>query len=397
MRRASFCILATLPAVLLGPALGLFAGEPGGNNPPRLALRLDRGICIDRQVRKMPPEPGMTIHPDDIRLIRRMGFEFVKLLVNPAVFQSKGGLDATRIEYFDRIVDPAARENLPAVVCIHPEDDFKRAALANADRFDDFLAFLQALGRHIAARWTPRQVALQLMTEPYGSSDDPAAWNHWNRLQQRLWRAIRKELPAHTLILSGDSFGSLEGLYNIQPVDDDNVMYCFTFYEPFLFTFQGGNWRSDIVPRLHRVPYPSSDATAADIPRLLQPVPASRQAAAKVQLERYAREHWNREALAARIEKAAAWRRLHGGRPVLWCAEFGCFQDAARPEDRRRYLSDMRIVLEERHIGWAYWSYNETFTVMSAGRTPFGPAGSQTPDREVLGVLLPDKSRGKDR
>jgi hypothetical protein len=54
----------------------------------------------------------------------------------------------------------------------------------------------------------------------------------------------------------------------------------------------------------------------------------------------------------------------------------------------------MRTALEDRGIGWAYWSYNETFTVMAAGRIPFGPAASQTPDRKMLGILLPDAGRG---
>ena len=273
MNRMRIRDLVMLPAVLFSLASGLAADEPGGGSS-RLALRLPRGICIDRQVRAIPPEPGMTIHPDDIRLVKSMGFGFVKLLVNPAVIQSTEGIDLARVEYFDRIVDLAARENLPAVVCIHPEDDFKRAVLGNAGRFESFFTLMQAFARHIAQRWTPRQVALQLMTEPYGSSDDRREWNHWDRLQRRLWQAIRRELPSHTLILSGDSFGSLEGLENIQPVDDDNVMYCFTFYEPFLFTFQGGNWRSDIVPGLHHVPYPSDAAILADMPRVLQSVPA---------------------------------------------------------------------------------------------------------------------------
>jgi endoglucanase len=377
------------------------AAAPDGGAPTQPALTLRRGMCIDRQVRKMPPEPGMTIHADDIRLIRRMGFGFVKILINPAVLESRGnvddGVDARGIAYFEQVVDLAARENLPAVLCIHAEDDYKRTVLGNAKRFEDFFALVQALSRHMARRWSHRQVALQLMTEPYGTSDDPRAWNHWDRLQRRLWQAVRKEMPRHTLILSGDTFGSVEGLYSIQPVDDDNVMYCFTFYEPFLFTFQGGNWRSDIVPGLHRVPYPVSDATAGELPRLLQSAPAAWQATAKAQLERYARERWNREALAARIDKAAAWRRLHSGRPVLWCAEFGCYHQAAKPEDRRRYLGDMRSVLEERDIGWAYWSYNETFTVMGPGRTAFGPAGAQTPDREVLEVLLPDMVSAQNR
>lgn len=229
MRLARFDLLAMIAAVgwALTPPPAI--GESASEGPSRLTLRLQRGICIDRQVRTMPAEAGMRIQADDIRLIRQMGFESVKLLVNPAVILSQDGMNASAQRHFDAIINLAAGERLPVVVCIHPEDDFKRAALGQAERFESLLKLMQALSRHLARHWTSRQVALQLMTEPYGSSDDPAAWNHWNRLQKRLWESARREMPAHTLILSGDHFGSLEGLEHIQPVDDDNVMYCFTF------------------------------------------------------------------------------------------------------------------------------------------------------------------------
>ena len=68
----------------------------------------------------------------------------------------------------------------------------------------------------------------------------------------------------------------------------------------------------------------------------------------------------------------------------------GCFQAAARPADRCRYLADMRSVLEERGIGWAYWSYNETFTIMTPASKPFWPPTTQTPDRDVLEALPPE-------
>ena len=44
-------------------------------------------------------------------------------------------------------------------------------------------------------------------------------------------------------------------------------------------------------------------------------------------------------------------------------------------------------------IGWAYWSYNETFTVMASGRRPFGAADRQTPDRTLLETLLGGPSK----
>ncbi|HOD51602.1 MAG TPA: hypothetical protein PKJ78_16305, partial [Candidatus Hydrogenedentes bacterium] len=71
-----------------------------------------------------------------------------------------------------------------------------------------------------------------------------------------------------------------------------------------------------------------------------------------------------------------------------WCAEFGCYQRTIDPEDRYEYLKDVRDAFEENNIGWAYWSYNETLTVMTPGRQPFGPAKNQTPDERLLGILF---------
>ena len=51
-------------------------------------------------------------------------------------------------------------------------------------------------------------------------------------------------------------------------------------------------------------------------------------------------------------------------------------------------------MLEERGIGWAYWSYNETFSIMSPGSKPFWSPIAQTPDREMLRALLPVRDSG---
>jgi hypothetical protein len=126
------CLLLTLLSIR---AATLLASTPDESHKGEPALTLARGICVDRQVRRIPPEVGMRVDRDDVRLIKSMGFGFVKLLLNPAVLKSGSTLDAASMAYFDQVIDLAAAEGLPVVVCIHPEDDFKRRVLGSAGEF----------------------------------------------------------------------------------------------------------------------------------------------------------------------------------------------------------------------------------------------------------------------
>ncbi len=230
------------------------------------------------------------------------------------------------------------------------------------------------------------------MTEPGGNALD------WNELQPRMWQAARRAMPEHTLILAGDQVGKVEGLIATQPVNDDNVMYSFTFYDPFVLTLQGAEW---LTPgwwsHLGGVPYPASpDVLSPQMPAMIEKIPASpddwRPTVQRV-LKAYGEERWNRERIAARVQKLVDWNNSHGGGLKIWCAEFGCYQRTIDPAVRYRYLQDVRETFESHGIGWAYWSYNETLTVMTPQRQPFGPASIQTPDRKLLEVLFGSRTR----
>jgi endoglucanase len=370
-----------------GPAV---AGQVPPPASPTLAL--NRGICLDRQFRTIPPEPIMRITRDDIRLIKSMGFEFVKLIVNPEPLLSDKGLsDATRW-YLQEIVQLVVDEGLPVVVCIHPEWKFKEKVLSDTHEFSRFVGFLEETGRFLATSWDKKQLALQLMTEPGGNALD------WNELQPRMWQAARRAMPDHTLILAGDQVGKIEGLVTTKPVNDDNVMYSFTFYDPFVLTMQGAEW---LTPgwwsHLGGVPYPASPDVMRDLmPALIEKIPASpgpwRHTVERV-LSEYGEERWNREKIAANVRRLVDWNNSHGGGLKIWCAEFGCYQRTIDAAARYRYLQDVREAFESHGIGWAYWSYNETLTVMTPERQPFGPASVQTPDKKLLEVLFGSRTR----
>lgn len=381
-------ILVTLLCAASG-SLVAEATTPARHTPPpaQLALELNRGISIDRQFRTIPPESLMRITPEDIRLIKSMGFEFVKVIVNPEPLMADNRLDESKQWYLEELVNTVTNEGLPVVVCIHPEWEFKKHILGDRDAFTRFLGFLEDTARFLAAGWTPKQLALQLMTEPVTDGIN------WNELQPQLWQAARRAMPGHTLILAGDQVGKIEGLLTTEPVNDANVIYSFTFYDPFTLTLQGGEW---LTPQwwshLGAVPYPVTPELIAErMPAILSKIPENPpdwRPTVEGILKDYGNAHWNRETLDARIRLLADWNQSHGGGLKIWCAEFGCYQRTIEPDARVRYIRDLREAFEKCGIGWAYWSYNETLTVMTAEREPFGPAAAQTPDAAVLEALF---------
>ena len=112
----------------------------------------------------------------------------------------------------------------------------------------------------------------------------------------------------------------------------------------------------------------------------------------KTQIEQYANENWNQERLRDRIKRLAEWNKYYGrGRLKIWCAEFGCYQGGADPVDRRLYIKDIRTIFDDEKIGWSYWSYNETFSIMTSDIEHHPDLHtSRHPDKEILRALMPD-------
>jgi hypothetical protein len=146
---------------------------------------------------------------------------------------------------------------------------------------------------------------------------------------------------------------------------------------------------------LGSVPYPSTpEIVAAQKQSILARIPADPpdwRPAVDGMLTEYGNARWNKEKIAGYVKKLVDWNTSHGGGLKIWCAEFGCYQRTIDPEVRCRFIKDVREAFEEHQIGWAYWSYNETLTIMTPERQPFGPAKGLTPDTMMLKALLGEK------
>jgi aryl-phospho-beta-D-glucosidase BglC (GH1 family) len=359
-----------LLAGLLSASAMAQSGQPGGSGsayapPPafRRAEKLQHGINASEWFAQIYDKRGYTAEhfqswttAEDIALIKAMGFDHVRLSVNPQpMFNERepNKIPADYLGNLDAAVKMILDHGLAVVIDLHPESDFK-ARLAKDDEFvERFADFWRALAAHYSAvDWDADRVFLEILNEPEFTDR-----YRWLGVQMKLAAAIRQGAPALTIIAAGARWSNDDELVFQEPLRDANVIYNFHFYEPFLFTHQGATWSAYYWHWLRGVRYPST-AESAERAAALAPDEVDR-----LQVMRYGHEHWDAARIELEMKQAAEWARRRG--VPLVCNEFGVYREFADPGDRAAWLHDVRTALEHNGIGWAVWDYSGAFGVVT--------------------------------
>jgi endoglucanase len=220
---------------------------------------------------------------------------------------------------------------------MHPDSDFK-ARLAKEDGFvERFADFWSTLAQHYAS-WDPDRVFFEILNEP----EMRDAYRQYG-VEATLAAAIRRGFPAHTIIAAGARWDDDDDLVFLEPLPDSNVIYVFHFYEPHIFTHQGAGWRAYYWHWLKGLHYPSSPDNAGQV---AEAVPEAHD---RLPVIRYGQDHWDASRIEAEINQAADWARQRGVPPI--CNEFGVYRTFVDPQDRARWITDVRISLERHNIG----------------------------------------------
>jgi endoglucanase len=291
---------------------------------------------------------------EDIALIKSMGFDHVRLSVNPQpMFNERepNKLSPEYLEYLDAAVKMILDHGLAVVIDMHPESDFKARLTKDDDFVEEFADFWRALAQHYST-WDADRVFFEVLNEPEFTDR-----YRWLGVQAKLAVAIREGAPAHTIIAAGARWSNDDELLFQEPLHDSNVIYNFHFYEPHIFTHQGANWGSYYWHWLRGLPYPSTKEAAAQA-AALEPDDVNR-----LPVIRYGLDHWDAERIEAEMEEAAGWARRRG--VPLVCNEFGVYRAYAEPQYREAWLHDVRIALEKNGIGWTMWDYSGSFGVVT--------------------------------
>jgi endoglucanase len=362
-------------------------GQPNSESgiAQRHAQHLRHGINLSEWFAQVYDQKGYTKEhfetwntAQDIALIKAMGFDHVRLSVNPQPMFRHGQADripADYLGYLDSAVQMILDHGLAIILDVHPESDFKQK-LATDDSFvEQFEDYWRQLARHYSTT-NPDLVSFEILNEPEFHDR-----YRWQGVQAKLAVAIREGAPLHTIIVAGAFWSSENELLFFDPLRDSNIIYNFHFYEPHIFTHQGATWSTNYVHYLKELPYPSTPDNVQPVAVLLP------DAVNRLQAIHYGLDQWNALRIEGEIGQVAAWAKRWN--VSVTCNEFGVYRKAANPQDRAAWISDVRTTLEKYGIGWTMWDYSGGFGVVTKQN------GQPVPDDvtvKALGRTLPPAS-----
>jgi endoglucanase len=312
----------------------------------------------------------------DIELIKQMGFDHVRLSVNPQPMFRHGHADSIPpeyLQYLDNAIEMILAKNLAVIIDMHPDSDFKESLVKDDSFVEGFEDFWRAIAKHYA-NTSPDMVFFEILNEPEFHDR-----YRWEGVQSRLAMAIREGAPQHSIIAAGANWSSENELLFMEPLRDSNIIYNFHFYDPHIFSHQGATWSTNFQHYLSNLPYPSTpenvQGNAAQVPDAVN----------RLNIFQFGLDRWNRERLDALIAQAAAWGKRWN--VPLTCNEFGVYRRAANPQARARWLSDLHDVLDKYDIGWTMWDYSGGFAIVV--KTNCQLAAPDETTIKALGLKLP--------
>lgn len=323
------------------------------------AQHLRRGINSSAWFAQMGGYPAAHLNnfidAQDIALMARMGFDHVRVAVDPipleAALSSNPGANADYLAHLDRAVDTILSNGLAVLIDIHPTDQYKQELRGSNDAVDRLTMLWRKLAAHYANR-DPNRVFFEILNEPEVNDR-----YRWTGIQERIAAAIREAAPQNTIIATGANYSDIPDLVSLQPLADGNVIYNFHFYEPHEFTHQGATWGLAWWTYTHSIPYPPNDA---NMQQLLAEVP---DATDRYQLETYWLDNWNGHHIRMLIDQAAEW--AHAKNVPLICDEFGAYRNYTDPVSRANWIRDVRTALEADGIGWSMWEFRGGFGLVN--------------------------------
>ena len=295
------------------------------------AEELQKGINLSSWLANATRQP---LYERDFKLIKDAGFDNIRLPVAPE------NIDSPELA---KALELAKKYNLSIVLDIHPHKDFA-LDIENENTQKEFIKLWQKL----TVRYKDQKMVFELLNEPqfYGKEEQ------YQQFIEELVAAIRQIDKTRTLIIAAPNGSSIAGLQKLKAVSDNNIMYDFHFYEPYIITHQGTRqgFANKMIRYFHNLPYPAELAIEENYS------PSAINQAQK-ELQDYKNDNWNIGKIRERVAIVKDWASKNHAKVI--CGEFGVLRVNIEPTSRYKWIKDVRIALEENKIGWQIWDYSD--------------------------------------
>ncbi|MFH1195051.1 MAG: cellulase family glycosylhydrolase [bacterium] len=287
----------------------------------------------------------------DFVQLKSLGVDVVRLPLN-LHFMTNGAPDYTidPLFYFflDQVVDWAEEQQIHLILDNHTFD----VTLDTDPNIDQILIPVWTqMAEHFEDR--SNYIYYEILNEPHGIDDA-----RWNEIQQAVVDAIRLVDQTHTIVIGPAGWNSYSNLAAMPIYNNDNLIYTFHFYDPFIFTHQGASWTDPSMEPLANVPFPYDASKMPDCPPEL--------------VGTWIQSELNAYSNNGTIQKVRdlldiAFQFQQERNVQLFCGEFGVFIPNSPNNDRTLWYNIVRTYLEQNNIAWTIWDYKGAFGLFDKG------------------------------
>jgi endoglucanase len=322
--------------------------------------------------------PFTKYSEQDFKDVKSIGVDVVRLPIR--LHDMAGGapdytLDPLFLNFLDQVVDWAEQNEIYLILDNHSFDPV-------ASTSPDIDTMLIPVWKQIAQRYKDRSdyILYEVLNEPHGIDA-----KRWSDIQGMVIDAIRGFDTRHSIVVGGISYNSIDSLGGLPTYSDDNIIYTFHFYDPYLFTHQGETWGSPPNLRnLREMPFPGN---AHKLPRIPSDL---RGTWIESSVNNSYRQSATVQALARQLDKAVKFSKDRGGLP-LFCGEFGVYIPNSLQEDRVRWYEAVTKLLDERGIARTSWDYFGGFGIFKTGNGGSFESDLNIEVVEAMGFMAPSQ------
>ncbi|WP_294489810.1 glycoside hydrolase family 5 protein [uncultured Ruminococcus sp.] len=295
----------------------------------------------------------------DFARIAGWGCDHVRLPIDYNIFETDEGTPIDDgFELVDRALTWCEKHNLNMLIDVHKVYGYSFYSGDGEDGFFDSDELQQRYYKwweRLAERYGkfPERVAFELLNEV----NDKELSVRWNSIAKQAFKVIRPFAPKTKIVLGSYWNNSVDALADLDMPYDENIVYNFHCYDPFMFTHQGAGW-VDEMPADLRLDYPGDineyrlKAKETGLTRIQDylDVPDSG----------FDASYFEKRFIGA--VKLCEERDV-----ALYCGEYGVI-DRADPTQILAWYKDINSAFVKFGIGRAAWNYKEKDFGLSADR-----------------------------
>ncbi len=300
--------------------------------------------------------PHTTQHYDsficeeDIMQIASWGLDHIRLPIDHHLVQNE---DGSYIEngfiYIEKCIKWCQKHGLNIILDLHTTIGYAFYDQEHANKFFEdktLQEFFMKLWMEFAVRFGKyeKNIAFELLNEIVSTEQAKA----WNDIAHQTVVVIRCLCPTIKILIGGVCYNSIGTLSLLDPPYDENIIYNFHCYEPFLFTHQGAYWVEN-MPQDLLIEYPISTYDLYEnskVPKEMLGMFSKHKDLKQLDITYL-------DALFSEAYELAKKRNV-----ALYCGEYGVI-DNAPLNSTVKWYHDMHVLFEKYGIGRSCWTYKQ--------------------------------------